>query len=486
MPLNDKDFIINVGPQGTFNKSGKFQTLPEDIDRMFERFEANANLKKIALYFHGGLVGESAGLETARKVAPSLTHGDECMPVCFVWETGLLETIGSNLTKIGETKLFNKLLKVLLKKVGQKIGFDTPQGRGVAGPMLTDAEVEAELSKEAPFSDFERQASSPHARGAAGLENLAQNTSFLEADLKNELRNMIEGDPEFVSAIQQTKLTVDGTGNSTGSRGIVTVISFVSHVAKIAFRVISRFIEKRDHDFFPTVVEEILREFYIAELGAWVWKAMKDKADSMWENNTGRSGLNQFAARYFLDKLAALKAAKPALEINVIGHSAGSIATCHLLKHTASLANSFAYKQILFMAPACRVDLFEKEILNNPSRYDTIRIFTMSDEFECKDRMIPFFYTHSLLYLISGILEDEGDSFDAFILGLERHIRFLAPYDVENLKAVHTYLYDTGFNRKCFSVTAVGTGDGLGTTSLSHGGFDDDETTMKSISFLLK
>ncbi|MFN3754302.1 hypothetical protein [Flavobacterium sp.] len=482
--LVDKDYIINVGPHGTFSKSGKYQTLPKDIDAMFERYENNAS-RKIALYFHGGLVNEQSGLDCARKIGPLIAEVD-VEPVCFVWETGLVETISTNLQKISETKLFNKLLKVLLKKVTQKMGYDTPTGRGIAGKELSYDEIEIELSKPNPFKAYSRSAEPNEARSAINIESLAGQGPFLNAELEREFRILIENDQEFVLAISQTKLTTNANGNSTGARGFISVGVFLVHVTKIAIRIITRFIQKKDHDLYPTIVEEILREFYIAEVGAWVWKSMKDKSSDMWQSNAGRIGLNQFAGRYFLEKLAAYKLLYPETEVNIIGHSAGSIATCNLLKYTAQLENSFSANHIIFMAPACRIELFKKEILDNISRYRDIRIFTMNDKTECDDVLVPYFYTHSLLYLISGILEDEGDSYDANILGLERHIGYILPYNTPNLKEVHTYIYAAGENRICFSVTPQGTANGLSTESTSHGGFDDDSATLKSIQAIIK
>ena len=478
--LVDKDFIINVGPQGTFRPSGKYQTIPEDIDQMFERFEREKT-RKIALYFHGGLVNETSGLASARQISLPILSAD-CQPVCFVWETGLFETIGTNLSKISETKLFHKLLKLLLRKVTEKLGFDTVLGRGAAGPGLTDLEIEAELAKPVPFAEYNQIGNHPGARSAVNLEYLAQ-VYDLQNQLNEELAAELVKDPELELLAETSGLSVSTNDNGQG-RGILTSFNFLSHIVKIAYRIITRFIKKRDHNLYPTVVEEILRELYVSELGAWVWKMMKGKANDMWTENTGRQDLDQYAARYFLDKLAAYKEKFSQTEISLIGHSAGSIVICHLLKHTARLHQPFNYNHIILMAPACRIDLFAAEILSRSNSYQDIRIFTMSDEYECRDIMIPFIYTHSLLYLISGALEDEGESADAYILGLERHIRYQLPYNITDLQPCHDYLYLNGLNRVSYSVY-TGTTEGLETAAQKHGDFDDDVPTLRSITHIL-
>ncbi|MFC0514633.1 hypothetical protein ACFFGT_10490 [Mucilaginibacter angelicae] len=479
--LTDQEFIIDIGPQGTFRNSGNYQTVPADVDAIFAKFEAEG-IQKIALYFHGGLVSETSGLKGARDIRQHIENGG-CYPVCFVWETGLLETIGTNLAKISETKLFNKLLKLLLKKVTEKLGYDTPLGRGVPRGGLTDAQINLELSKPVPFADYTKTAPPENSRTAINTEALAARRFMLQTELSAELSGTITVDPDFQALIRDTRLTV-ANDDGGGSRGIISSVNFISHVVKVAYRIITRFLDHRDHDLYPTIVEEILREFYVAELGAWVWKMMKDKSDGMWTDNTDRSGPDQYAGRYFLDKLAAYKATHPEVTVDLIGHSAGSIAICNLFKHTAAHTQPFAYNHVIFMAPAVRIDLFKTEMLAFPGRYRDIRIFTMNDYYECRDIMVPFFYTHSLLYLISGALEDEGISYDAYILGLERHIGYLVPYAIPDLQGTHDYLYMAALNRVSFSVFG-GTDQGLETQARKHGEFHGDAATLRSMTFIL-
>lgn len=481
--LNDQDYIIDVGPQGTFQRSGTYQTLPEHIDQLFNNFEQH-NQRKIAIYFHGGLVNEQAGLTGARNMAPHIIQG-QCAPVCFVWETGLVETISTNITKIHQTKLFTKLLKAIIKKVSEKITISDPQGRGTAQVGLTYAQIQEELSSPIPFKDFDRISAQAGGRGPGDVEDLVQNKIVFEAQLNAELRRVIETDPEFIEAIEQTELSVPTENAANGSRGIISLLGFVKHAVAIVYRIIKRFIEKRDHGIYPTIVEEILRELYIAELGAWVWNAMKIKAADMWKSNQDRQGLDQYVGRYFLEKLIAYKNKYPDTKISLIGHSAGSIAISHLLNNTAALSADFTYDHILLLAPACRIDLFQTALLTNPNRCKDIRIFTMSDDYESQDVLVPFVYTRSLLYMVSGILEDEGKSYDAYILGLQRHIGYQLPYNIPGLQTCHDYIYMAGLDRVSFSI-ATTTVDGMTTTATKHGDFDDNPATLTSIEWILK
>jgi hypothetical protein len=480
--MEAKDFIINVGPNGTFRPSGSYQTLPEHIDAIFKRFE-NDKIKKISIYFHGGLVNEKKGMETAFKMAKHLSDAGQT-PLCFVWETGLMETISTNIGKIADTKLFNKLIKVLIKKLSEKLGFDLTEGRG-AGNLLTDEQIDVELFKPIPFQSYTQQKLEVSGRGTEAITMLPKNENDLLNSLEADFTYLVQSDIEFTNIIAETKLTVT-SGQERQSRGIISTAAFIKHVAVIAFKVIKRFIKKRDHDFYPTIIEEILREFYIAELGAWVWNNMKVKSKDMWNDNKGFSDLNCFAGRYLLDKLIEYAKKNSDVEINLIGHSAGSIAICNLLKTSANVYSPLIYNKIIFMAPACRIDLFNEEMVLNKTRFKKFRMFTMNDQFEILDKLVPYFYTHSLLYLISGILEDEGKEFDVYILGLERHISGNSPYDSEQeLVNTSKFLFETTKNRIVFSKTDISAPEGLKTKSISHGGFDDDKDTISSIKYLL-
>lgn len=478
--MNDQDFIINLGPQGTFQRSGNYQTLPEHIDAMFSAFEEKKQ-KKFAIYFHGGLVNETEGLKVARKIAPELLKSG-CAPICFVWETGLVETISTNVTKLGETSFFQDLLKYLLKKLIGKIGMEQGLGRGT-GSMTTDAFIERELEKRVPFKDFDHSMESGQARSASNLESLAFQDRI--GQLEKELLREIQGDYERNAFIQidDQLFSINDDTETNGARGAFGIDVIIIHVFKIAYRVIKRFIKKTDHGIYPTIIEEILRKFYVAEVGAWVWKGMKDKSADMWNDNAGRIGHQQYVGRYFLDRLYQYIEKFPETEINLVGHSAGSIAICNLFLKTVNKALSFNH--IIFLAPACRTELFMNAIKSSTARYKDLRIFTMTDENECNDVLVPYLYTRSLLYLISGVLEEGGKADDANILGLQRHINFESPYNTDDHKDLHDYLYENGGNRLCFSKTVDGSIEGLRTHSLKHGDFDDDENTLSSIVYIL-
>ena len=92
--------VVNL-TGGLFSTSGVFQTSQEDVDRIFDEHlphaleEAKSKPRPLRILFwaHGGLVGEKGGLAGAARHVAWWKQND-IYPIYFVWETGLLATIG--------------------------------------------------------------------------------------------------------------------------------------------------------------------------------------------------------------------------------------------------------------------------------------------------------------------------------------------------------------------------------------------------------
>jgi hypothetical protein len=90
-----KPYVVNLAA-GRLSEAGEAATSPGDLDRMLDEIEEYAREApepRLLLYAHGGLVGETAALEYAARLAP-WWKAKGVYPVFFVWETGLLEVIG--------------------------------------------------------------------------------------------------------------------------------------------------------------------------------------------------------------------------------------------------------------------------------------------------------------------------------------------------------------------------------------------------------
>ncbi|CAL1516749.1 hypothetical protein [Chitinophaga sp. MM2321] len=495
----DKLYYINVGEHGTFQPSGEaaYDSTYEHIDDIFKYLEAQ-DQKKLVLYFHGGLVGEDSGMDTAQRITKYVKDNTTSHPVCFVWETGLLETVRQNFDVIGDSPFFKKLLIKVVKIAGKMLGIEVADFIGASKGVgnLTEEEINAELSKEEPFKDYKVDPGKKSVNLVA-VENMQDEEVIklaIASEVEAEVEEEVYSDVAFQNLALQPKPPEEerlmkgehpAIEDATGKKGIILPARLIISATKITIAVIRRHVTKRNHGFYPTIIEEILREFYVADIGTWAWGRMRDKARDMWnEDDFSGDPLDWHAGTYLLKKIVEYKKDHPDLIIDLVGHSAGSIAICELIKAVNERNIDLAFRNILFMAPACRCELFAETILKGPARFKNFRCFTMSDVYEIKDHLVPVLYPRSLLYLISGILEERQN--DAFILGLQRHITGGKPYDKEPvLQSIMNFIKGDG--RISYSVTGDDSTDGFRSTALHHGDFDNDkEATLDSLMYLIK
>ena len=423
MPFGPRNYL-NVGPKGTFRASGAHRSQPSDVDALFADLAAGSRAK-LTIHFHGGLVNETQGMAVAQKMMPVYEEAG-AHPLTVVWEAGPLETIRTNLDTVHRTELFQLLLRKLVEKVMEKLGV-TVGGRGPGGRLSRD-EIEEELAKPYPFSDAKF---SDGARGGASILT-EPDADLARQEVEVELEIEFEADPEFARVIS-TEAPVTPLlkkeeilpSNDEGSKGLFSSAKAAIAAGKIFYRVVKRFIKKRDHELYPTVVEEILRSLYTEAVGGWIWAGMKRNAQRMWAENSGLSGDDQHAGRYFLERLAAHQAAH-SLTVDLVGHSAGSIAILEMMRARKAARLAVNIRHTFFLAPACTSKRFYECISSGEDAWQTFRIFTMDDSFEKLDRLLGSFYPRSLLYFVSALTED---STDEPILGMQRFLSGSEPFD---------------------------------------------------------
>jgi hypothetical protein len=469
----DKKYFINVGAKGKFTESGAVSSTPEDVDNIFQYLD-NSDIERLLVYFHGGLVSEKNGMDAAEVMRAHFANEEKKMHVVsFVWETGPIETIMQNLDKLkklAEESLFEEVVKFVIKIAARKIGIANARGGG--GVYLTDETIADEKQKEAPFEDLDREL---NARGGPGIDiaNEDEDSSEFFAELRTESRNLINAEGS-----EEIKYTPDD--NADVPRGGLFAIAKV--VAQIAFAVLKRYVKKTDHDFYPTIMEEAFRKICLDKIGNWGWSQMKDKSADMFKSNTDLSGTDLYAGTYFLHHLQKhidkRIAAGKEIHVDLIGHSAGSIAICNLLLASLNDFGTIKYNNVFFLAPACRTDLFlstNKKAQEN-NLYKKFKMFTMQEVYEKKDHCIPVIYTHSLLYLISGILEDD---IDAKIMGLHEQFKAEGRYaDFDELRQLKAFIDN---NKLVLSSDTGNADDSMRSNSFKHGDFDNDDFTLISI-----
>jgi hypothetical protein len=473
---------INISKHGNFQNTGNTHTIPEEVDQIVEYIKKN-NIKRLLLNIHGGLVSEEKGMDAAETFFNNYKSLPDTLPVSLVWETGFFEALPDTFKNLLSTdSLLRKLISRASNFFADRFEIDlSVLDKGLVPnsmeneayilysntELLTDAELRLKFMEEYPENKF-----------------LGQDlTQQIYMELTSKMAD------EELQEDEQERFVRD----DNAPKGFLN-LGLLWHVAKVAKRCITRFIDGRGHGVLPTIVEEAFREIYMDDFGSSMWDVMKKQARIMWNPNDGLSGEEQFAGRYLIDKLKDIVELKE-LKIDIVAHSAGSIVTCNLVE---LLGRDQEYKnmtinKIFFLAPACRCELFYDTIMKYTNVYKDFKMFTMSDYYESRDNLIQlsyleFIYTRSLLYLISGILEGrEPEDADALILGLHRHLIKDKPYsNISFLNEISDFLDGDNVNGKLILSISPDTAiSGRKTGALHHGGFGIDEKIVESIIYTL-
>lgn len=205
--------------------------------------------------------------------------------------------------------------------------------------------------------------------------------------------------------------------------------------------------------------------------------------DEMKENALG-AGTPEGGAQLALQHLAALHQRMP-LQVHLVGHSAGSIFLAPLVRMLTAAKGPIAsgylagatghgmgVETCTLWAPAATMDLFRQAYL--PAVRDggigRFALFALSDKAE-QDDNVARVYNKSLLYLVSRAFESQVLGEGTPLLGMER---WLAAED--GLRE----LFTSGAADLVFSPNDVPTGAINASRSTDHGGFDDDDATVRA------
>ena len=198
--------------------------------------------------------------------------------------------------------------------------------------------------------------------------------------------------------------------------------------------------------------------------GDTIWGGMQSSAQLASESDGG--------AAYVARKTRKLVKRFPSdVQVHTVGHSAGSIFHAHFMVKLA--AHKVKVRSAHFLAPAIRNDLFHQTLtplLGNEIKHLTV--FTMNKRREKRDSVAKI-YGQSLLYLIYETLERKRKT---PILGLEESLR-------GDKKTTQLFGLRGAQSNKAEVVFSPSddTGGGSASNATTHGGFDEDRTTMESV-----
>jgi hypothetical protein len=453
------------------------------------------------VHFHGGLVKYASGVEIANRMTVEYEAGGG-YSVFFVWESGLPEILLNNARNIAKESFFNKVWKRLVRVTKRK--FAQGDGDRAAGmlPAVDTRSIENDIDQAIAAESLDRLLQNEPAIPDGVGELTPAEQRQLEAELQrdreltaevqritNGLRTPaeIEADRQARSATVQastaTLMDPDAVGRlvdrpQAGTRGILSAAKVLKAIVVIAAKCVKRFATKRHHGLHATLVEEILRELYVANIGGKVWKMMKDDTADAFKPDA-----DTYGGTAFLTELASQIEQTAPPRITLVGHSTGAIYISEFLAHAETILDAAVKFDVIFLAPASTFEKTASTLCNHRERIGDFRMFAMEDAVEKKDRLIPILYPHSLLYFVSGVVE--GGS-DVPIVGMQRFYD-AAHFPDAKFPAVKTVRDFVQVDPK-HSVWSKTTGalEGLRSHSERHGDFDNDEVTLGSLRHILQ
>lgn len=472
-----------------------------DLQRILLAASAANDPAGLAIHFHGGLVKKSSAQEIATRLAPAYAAAG-AYPLFYIWESGLIETLRNNLGDIAKDSVFQELVKKATEWVLKQMGSDVVT-RGSGAAVNTDKLREefddwfAGTAAEPPVTLGAPRSTSYKTRAAVPDED--DLAASIEAELDNDERFQAVMAGLYVASGRGTQATTRGGAPAAAqvdalvdrkaldemfpqtapgqTRGVLAWFKIAKFVAKIVISVVKRHMSDRDHGGYATIVEEVLRAAYLDKVGEVIWRSMKkDTADAFGPdaNCVGTAALKQLA------ELAA--AGKNFTKITLIGHSTGAIYINHWLDRAATALPGVAFDVIL-LAPANRCDDFAAILAKRPGSVRNFRMFAMKDEVEQQDRLVPIIYPRSLLYLVSGVLEGEAD---VPIMGMQRFVNLKETFGQGKFPGVHGVRdwFGKMANRTVWSMDERVSG--LGSKAGKHGEFDNEESTIASVQWILQ
>lgn len=201
-------------------------------------------------------------------------------------------------------------------------------------------------------------------------------------------------------------------------------------------------------------------EELLAYPGSLIWGEMKQNADAI--SIAADSGCIKLYQAFKKSPLYDPRKVR----LHLIGHSAGAIVQTYMIPRL--IERRWTFQSVNFMAPAVRMDLFQENVMPaiESGAIKQFNQFHLADEIERKDPTCKAIlgYGRSLLYLVSRSFE-KGKVTP--ILGMQKYFEQII--DPKKLPNVAGWIAPGDRSR-----------------STTHGGFDDDATTMASVIGMIK
>ena len=309
--------LIRTGADGRLKS-----TSAEAVRQAVDAAVAHGN---VVLHFHGGLVKAASGEQIAQALLPVYT-GAGSYPLFFVWRSGVLEVLSGNLREIFREELFDRIMRRVLRWTVGKVRQEELGGRAVnaLSAALPDRdEMLAEVGARGATGDGAEPFG--HVRPPATADDFGlsrDEQAAFEREMVTDVgvqialagalqaagfqtwgaaggREAIPEAPPKPSQMDREVLAEIAAGEDSEARGIISTALLARKAARALIRILARYQNQIDHGAYPTVLEEILREFYLSSPAAAMWQAMKKETSDTFDVGAADRG-----GRLVLDCLA--------------------------------------------------------------------------------------------------------------------------------------------------------------------------------------
>ena len=487
--MNPDDHIVVTG------KDGALVTPPAKVDEMVRALVASG---KGVVHFHGGLVSEKSGRRVAENLLPVYTEAG-AYPIFFIWRSDV-RSILRNLPEIAEEEIFGRLRNTLVGHLAGRMRDrrgGKSAGAGPLSPRRVDEELERLQRDDVPFDEL--------VPAGEFAELTREELDEFEFDIVNDepllaavgaavgagaggAKGAHAGDgtqqPTLLDADAIAELRGDA---ADGAKGIFETAALALKAKRVLRAVAERYRGGRDHGLYATVVEELLREFYLGPTVTAIWTAMKRETLETFEPVA--NGAQPRGGARFLEALTKAIDGTSLPDITAVGHSTGAVFINNLMATVererergagGGLPAEFRFRRIVFLAPACTFTDFAAVLGRWDHLWERFRMFTMNDAAERRDRLVPVVYPHSLLYFVSGLLERDAEGRSEAgkpVVGLQRWVQG-PDSELAELTDVRAFLAAHGDQ---IVWSPVDGGPGLSAGAEQHGAFDEDRRVQDSL-----
>jgi hypothetical protein len=423
-----------------------------DLRQAFHLVETQA-ATHLCIFFHGGLVPQNAGLQTAHDLVKTCVDGG-AYPFFFIWRSGLLDAVKGLLRPRVEKRAFVAAANRAVKTVALKMAatLDTE-------PALRRLRLTARSLSEAPMP-LEELATYAERFDRAWARDGGAQLGVTAGELDKYVEAILNVEKGSVPRARLFK----PTHRAALRHGL----------AKIFQRLNSR----HDHGLYATVIEELL-SVIAGRLAAGIWQEMKNFIDWSFKDEPTAG------ATVFMDLLCAYLKKQPQLRLTLIGHSAGAIYVQKFIEELDRRLQpaSEPRVEVIFLAAAMSFERMYQGLDVFQSRVRGLRAFGLKCSVEDAYWEFPG-YNKSLLYFVSGVCDPDPND-DKALVGMRRYWSDAKPYETPEIRAIADFI---GEARKVLSPTDKRPlpPQGYRCQAKKHGGFPVDPEMMGSMRVMLQ